>query len=454
MKRSVRILALVLSLVLCALAFASCGKKKADATTAAETTAAQTTAAATTTAATPTPPPHEHVPEAEPTIDLKPTCITPGEQSYYCEECGLKIPGTTETIDPDPKAHDVPTWTVTKEATIFEDGKRTGRCKYCDEEFEESYSTIVEVKYTSEPKDSKHFAQTALYDEVLEGGEKHFYKTEANPSGLDLFVEYSLLWNPTLGNLVDTNVDADCAVVNTRITKENDTGSGSDLVWMSLKDNAGWSDCIFAGGYEYGGLRTVEYGPVTMSKPIPSTKTYECFPNIGGSVAADYENLDNGHEWGWHRVGLRVHEELLNEAALKAYDATSEEAAPKAEYLVWVECYVDGTLLFKLSNAASNVNGESTWKDENLLFTAEADGEGGITYSDCIEDKYVIGIRCSVKAAAADKSAYLVYGDYYATAGTAFKQTVTKVATPAAATYTTEDGTVISAPCYYSIVTE
>ena len=463
MKRSLRILALLLAMMMCAFAFASCGKKKADATTAAETTAASTTAAQTTAGTTaaataaPTQAPHVHTPEAAPTVDLKPTCSTPGEQSYYCEECGEKIPGSTEPIPIDPDAHNIPVWNVTKEATIFEDGERTGHCTICDRDFPESYSSIVEVKYTSEPKDNKHFAQTALYDEVLEGGEKHFYGTEANPGGLDLFVEYSLLWNPTLGNLVDSGTDADCSVVNTRITKQNDSGNGSDLVWMSLKDKAGNSDCIFAGGYEYGGLRTVVNGPVTMSTPVPSTKTFECWPNIGGAVAADYDNLDNGHEWGWHRVGLRIHEELLNEDALKAYVANPDDpeaTAPKAEYLVWVECYVDGNLLFKLSNAATTVNGNSTWKDENLLFTAAADGESGITYSDCLDDRYVIGIRCSVKAAAENKSAYLVYGDYSATAGTAFKQTVTKVASPAAATYTTEDGTVISAPCYYQLVTE
>ena len=455
MKRSVRILALLLAVMMCAFAFASCGKKKADATTAAETTAAATTAeptaAATTTVAAPTQPPHEHTPEAAPTVDLKPTCITPGEQSYYCEECGEKIPGTTVPIDPDPKAHDIPTWTVTKEATIFEDGKRAGRCKYCDEEFEEDYSTIVEVAYTTEPKENKHFAQTAIYNDILEEGEKHFYGTDANPDGLDLFIEYSILWNPTLKNI--NNGDP---IYSTRIGGSNDSGACNDVIWMSLKDAASGSDCIFAGGYEYGGLRTVDYGPVTMSTPVPSTKTFDCWPNIGGAVAADYDNLNNGHEWGWHRIGVRMHQELLNEDALKAYVANpddSESTAPKAEYLLWAECYIDGVLIFKLSNAATVVNGASTYKEENMLFTAEANGEGGITYTDINESKYVMGVRLIAKAATAD-GAYFVYGDYYATAGTAFKQTVTKVASPAAATYTTEDGTVISAPCYYQLVTE
>ena len=78
-------------------------------------------------------------------------------------------------------------------------------------------------------------------------------------------------------------------------------------------------------------------------------------------------------------------------------------------------------------------------------------GEGGITYTDIGENKYVMGIRCPVKAADGD-GAYFIYGDYSATAGTAgFKQNVSKVATPAANTYTTADGVQINAPVYYSV---
>ena len=452
MKKSVRILALLLSLVMCALAFASCGKKKADATTA-EQTAAATTAEQTTagTTAAPTLPPHVHTPEDEYTVDLKPTCTTPGEKSLYCQECGELIPGSTVPIDVDPDAHNISAWNVTKEATIFEDGLRTGHCTICDRDFEESYSSIVEVKYTSEQEANKHFAQTAIYNDILEEGEKHFYGTEANPGGLDLFVEYSILWNPTLKNI--NNGDP---IYSTRIGGASDSGSCNDIIWMSLKDSATGSDCIFAGGYEYGGLRTVDVGPATMSTPVPSNKTFDCWPNIGGAVAADYDNLANGHEWGWHRVGLRIHEELLNEDALKAYIANPEDpeaVAPAAEYLMWAECYIDGNLLFKLSNAATTVNGASTYKEENMLFTAAADGEGGITYTDINESKYVMGVRLIAKQATVD-GAYFVYGDYSASAGTAFKQVVTKVASPAAATYTTEDGTVISAPCYYNLETE
>ncbi len=117
---------------------------------------------------------------------------------------------------------------------------------------------------------------------------------------------------------------------------------------------------------------------------------------------------------------------------------------------MWAECYIDGVLIFKLSNAASEVNGASTYKEENMLFTAEADGEGGVNYIDIADTKYILGVRAIAKAANAN-GAYFVYGDFKATAGTSFVQNVTKVSTPAANVYTAADGTQINAPVYYSI---
>ena len=451
MKRTTRTIALVLCLILCAFAFASCDKGKKGATTANDTSTAPITTAtpAATTEADETLPPHVHVvPDYYDDPDLEPTCIAEGEKSKYCLDCGALIEGSTVKIPINPNAHRINEWIVIDEATIFHDGLKTGHCVLCDRDINEVYSSIVETKYTAE-KSGKVIAQAAIYDEVQNGGEKHFYPTEANPGGLDLFVEYSILWNPTL-----KNINSGDPIYSTRIGGANDSGTANDIIWMSLKDSASGSDCIFAGGYEYGGLRTVEVGPAKMSTDKASDKCsgsiYTDFPNIGGSVQADYDNLNNGHEWGWHRIGVRLHEELLNEAELVAYRADAEGEKPKAKYLMWAECYIDGELIFKLSNAETTVNGESTIKDENLLFTAEADGEGGITYIDIADTKYILGVRAIAETANAD-GAYFIYGDFKATAGTSFVQNVTKVSTPAANVYTAKDGTEINAPVYYSI---
>ena len=385
-----------------------------------------------------------HIPELEYEILVPPSCISEGTEARYCAKCREIIDSTIRTIPRDPDAHHVVEWNVTKQATLFEDGVRSGQCIVCDTIVSGNYSSIVEVKYTTSQRSGKEVAQTAIYREILNGGKKHFYPTEANPDGLDLFVEYSILWNPTLNNLSSTGGDP---IISMRIGGSNDTGLCSDLIWMSLKDSASGSDCIFAGGYEYGSLRTVEVGPATMSIPVPSNKTFNCWPNIGGAVQADYDDLDNGHEWGWHRVGVRMHQELLNEDALKA-DTNYGATAP--QYLVWIECYIDGTLIFKLSNAESDVNGSSTYRTENLLFTAMSDGEGGVYYSDVSDAKYVMGIRCPVKAANSN-GAYLVYCDYSATAGTGFKQNVVKVDNPADNVYTTADGAEIPAKIWYRL---
>ena len=446
-----RAIALVLCLILCAFAFASCNKdKKKDADTTAKPTSAPATTAAPAATTTEEPeetlPPHVHtIPDDYDDPDLEPTCIAEGEKSKYCPDCGALIEGSTVKIPIDPNAHQINEWAVVNEATILADGLKRGQCVLCSKFIEESYSSVVETKYTSE-QTGKVIAQTAIYEDILEGGDKHFYPTTENADGLYLYVEYSILWNPTL-----KNIDSGDPIYSTRIGGQSDAGSCNDVIWMSLKDNASGSDCIFAGGYEYGGLRTVDVGPKTMSTPVPTNKTFDCWPNIGGAVQADYNDLNNGHEWGWHRIGVRMHQELLNEAELVAYRADAEGEKPEAKYLMWAECYIDGALIFKLSNAETTENGASTYKTENMLFTAEADGEGNVIYTDIADTKYILGVRGVAKTASGD-GAYFIYGDYSASAGTdGFKQNVSKVASPAANVYTTKDGVEINAPVYYSV---
>ena len=448
-------LTLALALVLClVLAFASCGNKKTDSTTAqqatepAATTAAQATDPATEPEATQpeatqpeatqpeaTQPGHVHVPEADYWIDYPATCLTPGQKSLYCEECGEQIPESITEIPVDPTAHDLSAWTIIEEATLFADGKRSATCTICKSTITETYSSLTEVYYSTELKTEKLIVGTNIYNDILEGGGKHFYPTQDNPLGNDLFAEYSLLWNSTLDNLTNSG---GTETISARVTNAKDTSQGNDLIWMSLKDHAKNSDCPFAGGFEYGGLRTVENGPVNMSTGTDGNchgTAYSDFPNIGG---AD----QNNPEWGWHRIGIRLHQELTNEEAVKAGE--------NATYLITVECFIDGVSTFKFSNAASTVNGPSTYKNVNYLFTATSDGNGGITYADIDESKYILTILSTAKEALGD-GAFFVYGDYYATAGDSFVQNVTRVDNPAANVYTTSTGAEIPAPFYYQL---
>ena len=472
MKKLTIALALILCLVVAVFAFASCDKKKAASTTAAKTGATEcahtwgdfvidleptcsdagikskycTKCGAQDPASITEIDTIDHTPGADFIIDTKPNCSNFGYKSKHCTVCGAIIDSTVERIDKDPDVHDLGEWTITKTATLFEDGNRNATCKLCGTNIPETYSSIVEQKYTTEKLSKRLFVEQNIYTELLKEGEKHFYPDASNGgTGLDLYVEYSLLWNDTFKNLGDNKSSGGHPIVDTRLcTASGDNGKGNDLTWMSLKSNASGSSCTYAGGFEYGSLRTVESGPHGMSttkanNDDASGTTYADYPNIGGDVEAS-------PEWGWHRVGVKFHQEVSNAAELIA-DTTGEV---KATYYMYVETYIDGVLVSRLSNAATDEFGASTEINENLLFTAKPNGEGGIVYEDGDHGNYINGMRFPFDRTTKD-AAYVVYADYYATAGTGFVQSVTRVDTPSAATYTAADGAEIPAAIYYTL---
>ncbi|MBP5348791.1 MAG: leucine-rich repeat protein [Clostridia bacterium] len=376
---------------------------------------------------------HDHIPDDTFTVDLASTCTTIGYKSYHCAECGVILPETIVEIPIDPDAHTVLEWEITKPSTLLEDGLKTGVCTRCQTEVVTTYSggSTVEKKYTTSATNEKLFVQQNVYEELLGNGTKHFYPTVENPDGLDLYVEYSLLWNETILNLTDSGNSA-YAVLSARITAYNDLVSGNDLVWMTLSGNgSSGSDCPFAGGFEYGALRTVEVGPQGMTEPCGNT--YDDFPNVGGSDQF-------APEWGWHRIGVKFHMEVANEAALRA---DTEPGATPASYYGYVETYLDGVLISRLSKTGTNV-----LLEQNRLFTASSDGNGNIIYTDIPDDRYVIGIRIPCTRTLSG-SAYVVYADYSATAGTAFVQEIERIENPATKTYTTSDGTEIPGTMWY-----
>ena len=443
MKKLSIALALLLCLVLCVFCFASCGKKKADATTAApgttpatesSTTAPGTTAEPTT---APTTTAHEHTPEADYTTDVPATCGADGSKSIHCSECGNIIPGTEVKIDSDPTLHVVDQWAVTKEATIFADGEESGVCTVCSQTvtkvIEETYN---EYKFTTDSFDkldkSKNFGSQIL------GEDKHFYPTEENPNGLDLYIEFSFLWNDTLQKMSSMG-DTKAQVLTGCIGNQ-------DAYWMTLMKNGyDSSNQVAPGGFEFIAPRTVEYGPAGMSQMTANGgkvgNTYADFPNIGGPDQAN-------PEWGWHRVVIVVHEELVDEAALKTKLADPTKQAEKEDYRISFTCYVDGVKLYTLSNRADPAFKESTYRTENMLFTVTSDGEGGLVYHDIDASKNVTWIQIPTFQTT-EGTAYAVYADEAIFAGSDFAQKVMKVTAPADNVYTTADGAEIPAKIWY-----
>ena len=458
MKKLSVTLALVLCLVLCALAFASCGKKTTDSTTAAPATtpdsAAATTAepngtepAATTAEATaeataePTTPAettapettadpnaHVHTPEAEYWIDQQPTCITPGQKSLYCEECGEQIPGSIVEIPIDPNAHNVPSWTVTKEVTLLNPtgGSKHGLCTICEQDIVVNYDYEPTISAFTETSSGTYSSASIPFSEIMNG--KHFYPTPDNPAGNDLFIEYSILWNETMLELKTAGSDP---YITSRLNKD-------PIIYWSPAANISYSDCSFAGGFEWTGNFKGAITDSEVTTPAgmvpPTGSTYADYPNIGGD--------DPDHpEYGWHRIGIKVHLDLTNADALKA-DTTA--GATAATYRATATVYIDGVAKFKYDTLDLGLQNEAS-----LLFKATSNGQGGIDYEDIADSAYVVAFLLNRVATNADKTVYVVYGDIYASCGTDFVQKVEKVTTPTAATLTVEEGVEISAPIYY-----
>ena len=424
MKKLTVTLALILCLALVVFAFAACGKSgKTNATTAAQATAAGTTAAQTaagTTAATtaaPTQAPHVHTPEDHYTIDLKPTCSTPGEQSYYCLECGEKIAETTVSIPIDPDAHKINSWTVTDPVNMFHvTGSREGFCALCEQTIVEELKFEPTIE-TFTAASGKYNTETVYYKDVR--GDKHFYPTESDPDGNDLLVEFSILWNESI---LDLDPAGNCYMCG-RFDKNG------PLYYFSPVAGCPTSDAAVAGAFEWmGNFKTPisDAEVATRATMMASSSNYADYPNIMGEDEAN-------PEMGWHRIGIRYHFELLD----------GKTGAELADYRGTVTVYLDGTAIYKLSTGNLGMQDK-----EAHLFNAERDGDT-VTYSDV--DSFIIPFQINKAQAKADKTVYLALADLSVTCGDNFVMQVEKVASPEAATLTVADGVEIPAPIYFKL---
>ena len=289
-----------------------------------------------------------------------------------------------------------------------------------------------------------------IYTDVLLSGAKTFCPTQENPTGNDLYVEYSYLLNKSAKRLKNSNNP----YVVTSIGKENLSDGGKPLCYWSPCDNVSGSSCKTAGGFEDpGNFATVAASdPGLFPNMVPpyggDSSVFANYPHIGGSVPLNCDDIENGCEVGWHRIGLVYHEEVLNVDAVKG--------GADAEYYLTVSLYLDGTLVSVLC-ANDNVDAEHGNFDMKL-YTAESDGKGGIIYTDVASetDQYLYVYRMKYRGNSDDsgKAAYTVFADAYATCGKSFVQAVEHVDLPASSYYRADDAKAFFAPLYYQITTD
>ena len=436
MKQATRIVALLLTLTICILAFASCGKKKdttvsttaaaAGGTTAQATNAEPTTAEPTSPA--PTQPPHVHVPEDHYEIDLPPTCSTTGEKSLYCAECGDLIEGSTVSIPIDPDAHKVDEWITVEPTVIKPEGSRTGTCVICDALIEETL-TFEPIVFASNWDDSTrsdyntehhvdwlnhHDLPTGIYIRKninsIKDADTHYYPTEENPLGNDLLVEVSYLWNETM--------TSGKGYTGEPLTFAN--GDGFDVFHvgakLDAKDNRKINNVLCKYTYIY---------------PTPD--------EISGNAALKTPSIG---EYGWHRLGFRVHQE-----------AAIVEGAVKYTYIA--SAYLDGTMVlsFELSDWVVRYFDKTV---TGLLFTAAIDPEDdtNLLYYD-IGSNPASGYTNSYGLFIVEEffnstgTAYVVLGDLSMTCGNEFVQEVVPNANPDDATFEIATGVEVPAKIWY-----
>ena len=178
-------------------------------------------------------------------------------------------------------------------------------------------------------------------------GTDHFYPDSTNGGeGRDLYFDMDILWNETItSNWIDGNG------IRIELVNYDSTPARDNLFLLNPKQNTwGSSDAKASGGFDYGGAAThaIVYGP----KGVNGTGTNaENFPNIGA--------------YGWHRIGVRVHEE----AAVSGNGVA---------YTIYSTLYIDGAKIWQIKYTGNFTK----WLDRGImLFTATNEG-GNLVYTD------------------------------------------------------------------------
>ena len=457
MKKLTLALALILCLALCVFAFASCDKggKKDTSTTGTDAAPAGSTATDAVPGGTTA---HVHTPAADFSIDEEATCTYAGSKSKHCTVCDAIIPETVEEIpqldhtpdteystisDPtciavgyqgklctvcgeiiestivelpiDPTAHNVEEWSATP-TLLNPSVNATGECSICHQNVPKTLVYEPPIK-TFTSSGVKYKPTTVTLGEVR-GEDKHFYPTDTDQDGNDLYVEFNILWNETF-----VNFDASYMVGHV---------GGKPFFYLSPAPGAKYADSKFSGTFEWMGHFEIPISDAEVNTPATmcgASDNFSDYPNIAGT--------DQEHpQYGWHRMGIRVHMELLD-------GKTGEDLK---DYKQIATIYVDGVALCKLStDPAKGIDSDGT-----KLFNAAPD-EGGIVVFSDMDENTVVPFEISTAKAKGDTKIYIAVDEISVTCGKGFVMPVEKVAAPTADSLEVAEGVNVTTTVWFKL---
>ena len=233
-------------------------------------------------------------------------------------------------------------------ATLLTAGTRRGNCAVCGinniEELDVRAAvadTLSQEKFLKGSSEVDTFDHYASVKNTLTGSQKYYPDAENGGEGRDFFFQIDMLWNETMLNSMQNKFIL-CFY----------TSSDIPLFYFTPKDYANRQDGgkagdrgdnPWSGGFDW------TNGNDTLEGPAGGWgKLFDRYPNLNRS--------GDEQDWGWHRIGVRVHEEAHTDGNTVTYSGVF--------YL-----YIDGVQRWKVSlNTAQLVSKNA------LLFTMDPDG--------------------------------------------------------------------------------
>ena len=290
--------------------------------------------------------------------------------------------------------HDLLAYTVTVVPTAFSVGAKTAHCNNCGADIvAEIAKTDVDLITRTSDLTNDNTNMKLWYNSVplarLTCDGNHFYPTEESPEGKSLYVEFSMLINETL-DLPTKNGKA--WFIPAAISSNSLVSSTiSNPFYIHIDENDSYY-CPFVGGIEPGFEVESFYGGSVASERF-----------VDGSV---YYAMDD--YYGWHRFGVQ-------------YTQSTRVVNGNVEYTMQVSLYIDGVRVM------SEVS--SSWKVENLLYTAEL-RNGELVYSDNSNSDRIVSAAILQYFIPENDTMYVPMADVYITCGDGFVVDVMPVVNP------------------------